>query len=108
MASSFAKASLLNANEGRPAAERAANSNTSHGTSSGIHSQRSLKRTVQMFKVVQESLRHASSKITLDVYTQASPSDVRNAQLRIADEITTCFAMVFYCSCCPGVSVLGG
>jgi hypothetical protein len=38
-------------------------------------------------KVVQESLRHASSKITLDVYTQAMPADVRNAQLQIAAEI---------------------
>lgn len=47
-----------------------------------------LKANGEDVKVVQESLRHASSKITLDVYTQAIPKDVRNAQLRIADEIT--------------------
>jgi integrase len=47
-----------------------------------------LKANGADVKVVQESLRHASSKITLDVYTQAIPSDVRNAQLKIADEIT--------------------
>ncbi len=47
-----------------------------------------LKANGADVKVVQECLRHASSKITLDVYTQAIPSDVRNAHLRIADEIT--------------------
>ena len=35
-------------------------------------------------KVVQELLRHASSKITMDVYAQAQMQDKRRAQLRIA------------------------
>lgn len=34
-------------------------------------------------KVVQELLRHASSKIMLDVYAQAQMQDTRRAQLRI-------------------------
>ena len=34
-------------------------------------------------KVVQELLRHASSKITIDVYAQARMQDKRSAQLRI-------------------------
>jgi integrase len=35
-------------------------------------------------KVVQELLRHASSKIALDTYAQAQMKDKRRAQLRIA------------------------
>ncbi len=34
-------------------------------------------------KVVQELLRHASSKITMDIYAQAQMKDKRRAQLRI-------------------------
>ena len=34
-------------------------------------------------KVVQELLRHASSKITMDIYAQAGMKDKRRAQLRI-------------------------
>jgi integrase len=73
----------------RPAAERAAISKhiTWHVFRHSFATQ--LKANGADVKVVQESLRHASSKITLDVYTQAIPSEVPIAQLRIADEITT-------------------
>jgi integrase len=72
----------------RPAAERASIRKhlTWHVFRHSFATQ--LKANGADVKVVQESLRHASSKITLDVYTQAIPIDVRNAQLKIADEIT--------------------
>jgi integrase len=38
-------------------------------------------------KVVQQSLRHASSRINLDVYTQAVPEDVRTAQMRVVESL---------------------
>ena len=38
-------------------------------------------------KVVQQSLRHASSRISLDVYTQAIPEDVRTAQMRVVESL---------------------
>jgi integrase len=38
-------------------------------------------------KVVQELLRHASSKITMDVYAQARMQDKRRAQLRIVKDL---------------------
>lgn len=43
-----------------------------------------LKANGEDVKVVQELLRHASAKITLDVYAQAVTLDKRNAQSKIA------------------------
>ena len=42
-----------------------------------------LKANGEDVKTVQESLRHASSKISLDVYTQAVTSVKREAQRKI-------------------------
>jgi len=39
-----------------------------------------LKATHADIKVMQELLRHASSRVTLDTYTQAMTSDKREAQ----------------------------
>jgi len=38
-------------------------------------------------KVVQELLRHGSTKITLDIYAQAKMKDKRGAQQRIANRL---------------------
>jgi len=38
-------------------------------------------------KTVQESLRHASSKVTLDVYTQAVTPAKREAQRKVVEMI---------------------
>jgi site-specific recombinase XerD len=38
-------------------------------------------------KVVQESLRHASSRISMDVYTQAVPEHVRSAHGKVVESI---------------------
>ncbi|WP_260706538.1 tyrosine-type recombinase/integrase [Edaphobacter flagellatus] len=44
-----------------------------------------LKANGEDVKVVQELLRHASTKITLDVYAQAVTPDKRRAQTKVAD-----------------------
>jgi integrase len=46
-----------------------------------------LKANGEDIKTVQESLRHANSAITLDTYTQAIPSAVRNAHSKIVEEL---------------------
>jgi hypothetical protein len=37
---------------------------------------------------VQESLRHATFQITMDVYTQAIPKTLRSAQAKVVQQIT--------------------
>jgi integrase len=46
-----------------------------------------LKANGEDVKVVQDSLRHASSQITMDVYVQAIPSAVRSAHGRVVEMI---------------------
>jgi integrase len=46
-----------------------------------------LKANGEDVKVVQESLRHANSRITLDVYTQAVTPAKRQAQSRVVNLI---------------------
>jgi integrase len=47
-----------------------------------------MKANGEDVKVVQDSLRHASPQITLDVYVQAIPSAVRSAHGRVVEQIT--------------------
>ena len=42
-----------------------------------------LKSSGADVKVVQESLRHANSRITMELYTQALPADRRRAQSKV-------------------------
>ena len=44
-----------------------------------------LKANGEDVKVVQELLRHASAKITLDIYAQAVTPDKRRAQSKVAE-----------------------
>jgi integrase len=46
-----------------------------------------LKANGEDVKVVQESLRHANSRITLDTYTQASTPAKRRAQTKVVEMI---------------------
>jgi len=46
-----------------------------------------LKANGEDIKVVQELLRHANSRITLDIYTQALTPAKREAQSRVANLI---------------------
>jgi len=46
-----------------------------------------LKANGEDVKVVQDSLRHASSQITMDVYVQAIPAAVRSAHGRVVVQI---------------------
>jgi integrase len=72
----------------RPAAERAGI--TKHITWHVFrHSYATMmKANGEDVKTVQQSLRHASSKISMDVYTQAIPAAVRAANDKIAETIT--------------------
>ena len=47
------------------------------------HTYSTLLRNGEDIKVVQELLRHANSRITLDVYTQAVGSNKRAAQSKV-------------------------
>lgn len=58
-------------------------SNTSAGTRLDIRSATLLKANGEDVKVVQESLRHANSRITLDVYTQGLMPTKRQAHGRV-------------------------
>ncbi|HZQ67770.1 MAG TPA: tyrosine-type recombinase/integrase [Terriglobales bacterium] len=46
-----------------------------------------LKANGEDVKVVQESLRHANSRITLDTYTQAESAAKRKAQAKVVEMI---------------------
>jgi site-specific recombinase XerD len=46
----------------------------------------SLHRNGEGIKVMQELLRHSSSQITLDIYTQAVSADKRKAQSRVVTD----------------------
>ena len=71
----------------RPAAERCGIQKTI-GWHPFRHSYASqLKANGEDVKVVQESLRHANSRITLDTYTQASTPAKRRAQTRVVGMI---------------------
>ena len=62
-----------------------------HGTNPIRHSRHSfgtlLKANGEDVKTVEELLRHANSKITLDVYTQAVNSHKRAAQSKVVQMI---------------------
>ena len=51
------------------------------------HTYSTLLRNGEDIKVVQELLRHANSRITMDVYTQALSPAKREAQGRVAETI---------------------
>ena len=51
-----------------------------------IHSVRLLKANGEDVKVVQESLRHATFQITMDVYAQAIPQAIRAAHGRAVEQ----------------------
>ncbi|MGO9638860.1 MAG: tyrosine-type recombinase/integrase, partial [Terracidiphilus sp.] len=71
----------------RPAAQRAGISKRI-GWHTFRHSYATLlKANGEDVKVVQESLRHASSRITLDVYTQAVTPAKREAQRKVVEMI---------------------
>ena len=71
----------------RPAAERCGIQKTI-GWHTFRHSYASqLKSNGEDVKVVQESLRHANSRITLDTYTQASTPAKRRAQTKVVGMI---------------------
>jgi integrase len=71
----------------RPAAERCGIQKTI-GWHTFRHSYASqLKANGEDVKVVQESLRHANSRITLDTYTQASTPAKRRAQTKVVGMI---------------------
>jgi site-specific recombinase XerD len=47
-----------------------------------------LKGNGEDVKTVQESLRHATFQVTMDVYTQAIPEALRSAQAKVVQQIT--------------------
>ncbi len=47
-----------------------------------------LKGNGEDVKTVQESLRHATFQVTMDVYTQAIPEALRSAQAKVVAQIT--------------------
>jgi integrase len=47
-----------------------------------------LKGNGEDVKTVQESLRHATFQVTMDVYTQAIPAALRSAQAKVVAQIT--------------------
>jgi integrase len=47
-----------------------------------------LKGNGEDVKTVQESLRHATFQVTMDVYTQAIPAALRSAQAKVVRQIT--------------------
>ena len=55
-----------------------------------------LKANGEDVKVVQELLRHANSRITLDVYTQALTPAKREAQSKVANQILPKKAVAFF------------
>jgi integrase len=57
------------------------------GMSSDTRYATMLKSNGADVKVLQESLRHANSRISLDVYTQAIREDVRLAQAPITESL---------------------
>ncbi len=60
----------------------------------GWHFQTLVRNATQVngedIKVVQESLRHASHRVTLAVYTQAVTPTKRAAQRRVLEQLGTC------------------
>ncbi|MGA3264026.1 MAG: tyrosine-type recombinase/integrase [Terracidiphilus sp.] len=67
----------------RPAPVRAGITGKVIGWHSFQHSQATNLRSLGVdVKVTQELLRHASSRTTMDLYTQAVSADKRNASLR--------------------------